>query len=249
MSSYEQYHPSILPAWLQGVNGLAYAGVLGALKDEISNAARAAAVVGMPYGGPTDALPAIGYERGLPRYQSETQSQYSGRLRLAWDAWERAGTPLGMLLQLEVIYPRIPIVLVQQAGRAFYLNPDTSLPASDRLVIVTLPHGGWRFDSNGGLPLAQGFWSRFGVIFPGPLPVTWTSVQSPPGPATAPDTAEVNTIIALVNKWKPAKATAMWIKVMRGRQLWGWPPGRKWGDSGLKWGGGSPSVTWNTTGY
>ncbi len=246
MASYEAYQPSILPAWLQGPNGLAYAGVLGALKDEISNGARYAAVAGMPYAGQqADTLAAIGRERGLPRYPSETDAQYQGRLLGAWEAWERAGTPLGIMLQLEVIYPGIPIVLVQQAARAFYLNPDTSLPPLERLVIVDLPGGGWRFDANGGLPLNQGYWSRFGLIFPGPLPPTWVSVVEPPTTGTAPTLAEVNAITSLILKWKPAKATFMWTKVLVSGRMWGWPPDQVWGVG--VWGG--EVVTFNPTLY
>lgn len=237
MASFAEYQPSILPAWLQGPNGLTYAGVLGSLKDDISNGARYAATAGMPYSGQQpDVLAAIGYERGLPRYPSETDAQYQGRLLGAWEAWERAGTPLGILLQLEVIYPGIPIVLVQQAERAFYLDMNTSLPPLERLIIVTLPGGGWTFGANGGLPLNQGFWSRFLLIFPGPLPPTWVGVVSPPTALTEPSLAEVNAITSLVLKWKPAKATFMGTWVVTSGTEWGWPL-QTWGQGGLVWGG------------
>ncbi len=251
MSSFEEYQPSILPAWLQDINGTNYAGVLGRLKDTVSNYARAAAVGGMPAECIAGLLPAIGYERQLPRGPAESEAHYRERLRTAWEAWRRAGTPLGMLLQFEVLYPGIPIVIVQQARRAFTLNPDTSLPDGERLIILPLPAGSWRFDRNGGLPVEQGFWSRFGVIFPGPLPPTWTSVISPPDGASAPTAAEVNTLIAVGNKWKPAKATWKWIKVaVGGARMWGYPPTMKWADPDLVWGMGSGSiVTFNTTGY
>jgi len=250
VSSFAQYQPSILPAWLQNQAGLDWAGVLGNLKDMVSNAARGAAVVGMPYaGGPSDALVAIGFERQLQRGISESDAAYAERLRLAWDAWKRAGSALGILLQLEVLYPGIPIVIVQQAHRAYYLNPNTSLDPFDRLVVVPLTNG-WRFDANGGLPLSEGFWSRFGVIFPGPLPPTWTSIVSPPTTVSDPDVNEVNGIINVINKWKPAKATAKWIKVIpSGALMWGWPPSQLWGGGGLVWGGSASVVTWNVTPY
>jgi hypothetical protein len=245
--SFSTYQPSILPAWLQGPNGLAYAGALGSLKDTLGNYVRAAATAGCPLATMPDALPAIGYERQLIRGPAETDAQYAERLRTAFDAWGMAGTPLGMLLQIEVLYPGIPVVIVQQAARAFTLNPDTSLPALQRLVITNLNGGGWVFDANSGLPPSQGFWSRFGVLFPGPLPPTWTDIESPPTTSTAPTTAEVNNLIAIVNKWRPAKATAVWIKVVTSGLIWGWPVTNLWGNSGLTWGG--TVCTWATTPY
>lgn len=236
MSDYKSFQPSILPANLQGPNGLAYAGVLGGLKDIISNDARAAAVVGMPNALQPDALPAIGYERQLPRGPSESDAQYAERLRTAWDAWKLAGTPLAILLQLEILYPGIPIVIVQQAVRAFSLNPDRTLPAIDRLVIYVLPGGGWTFDNNGGLPLSEGLWSRFGLLFPGPLPPAWSPV-APPTSMTNPSLNEVNQITEIVLKWKAAKATYMGIQVRVSGIIWDWPTTQDWNDAGLVWDG------------
>ncbi len=250
MASYEQYQPSILPAWLQGPNGLAYAGVLGKLKDQISDNAKAAATVGMPTAARPDALPVIGFERQLVRGPAESDAQYAERLRTAFDAWALAGTPLGMLLQIEILYPGIPVVIVQQAARAFTLNPDTSLPPLQRLVIQTLGGGGWRFDTNGGLPLSQGFWSRAAVLFPGPLPTSWNDITSPPT-ATAPNAptvAEVNTLIKVINQWKPAKVTMKYIAVLVAGRMWGYPPSQQWGAGTGTW-GGSTVIKWQTTPY
>lgn len=246
--SYEAYQPSILPAWLQNQAGLDWAAVLGNLKDRVLNGVRTAAISGMPLVGPVDALPAIGYERQLVRGISETDEQYALRLWGAWEAWKRAGTPLGILLQLEALYPGVPMVLVQQAHRAYSLDPDTTLPTDDRLIITYLP-GGWRFDANGGLPLSEGHWNRFGLLFPGPLPPTWVDVQAPPTPSTLPSINEVNTITSVVLKWKPAKALFMGTWVVVSGRVWGWPPTQAWGDPGLLWGNGSQSVHWNPTIY
>lgn len=239
MSNYENFQPSILPAYLARVNGRAYAATLGMLKDQLSDYARAAAVIGMPNALQPEALPAIGYERQMPRGLSETDAQYAERLRQAWDAWHLAGTPLGILLQLEVLYPGIPIVLVQQALLAFTLAPATVPPGSvyDRLIVYELPAGGWTFDGNSGLPFVNGFWSRFGILFPGPLPPSWTDIVSPPTSLTAPSLNEVNDIIAIVNKWRAAKATFMGINVLVSGLMWDWPPSQKWDDPGLVWGG------------
>ena len=249
-ASFEQYQPSILPAWLQNQAGLDYAGTLGQLKDEISNAARTAAVCGMPEVAPVSALAAIGFERQLPRGISETDQQYAARLRQAFTAWKRAGSALGILLQLELLYPTIPIVIVQQAHRAYSLNPDTSLDPFDRLIVTSLPSG-FRFDDNGGLPLEEGFWSRFGVIFPGPLPPTWSSIVSPPTSISSPSLDEVNNIINITLKWKPAKATLMWVKAITpGGLMWGYPPTTIWGSGTISWGGsGGTVITWNPTPY
>ncbi len=245
--SFEAFQPSILPAWLQGPVGLAYAATLGRLKDQLSNDAIAAATAGMPQSTRADCLPAVGYERQLAKGPAESDAQYAERLRTAWDAWKMAGTPLGMLLQFEILYPGVPIVIIQQAKRAFQLNPDTSLPALDRLVITPMP-AGWTFDDNGGLPPQEGFWSRFTVLFPGPLPPTWVDIESPPTDGTFPSKSEVNQIIAVGNKWRPAKALWVSIIVVVSGRVWDWPISQAWDDPGLVWNGGS-TVEWQTTPY
>jgi hypothetical protein len=50
---------------------------------------------------PEDALPVIGWERGMPRYPGETREQYRARLDGAWDAWSRGGSALAIVDQLE----------------------------------------------------------------------------------------------------------------------------------------------------
>lgn len=236
MSNYESYQPSILPAFLAGVNGLAYAATLGELKDTISDEARAAAVVGMPNALQPEALPAIAFERQLQRGLAETDAQFAERLRTAPDAWQLAGTPLSILLQLEVIYPTTPMYLVQQAVRAYGLQPP--VPGGtiyDRLVIYTLPGGGWVFDNNSGFPLTEGFWSRFSLLIYDP-PSTWTDIVEPPTSLTAPTLNEVNDITKIVLKWKPAKATFMGTIVRISGPIWDWPPDL-WDAPGLDWNG------------
>ncbi len=252
MSNFQSYQPSILPAWLQNQAGLDYAAVLGALKDQIGNAVRTAAVCGMPEVAPVDALNAIGFERQIIRGVSETDQQYASRLRQAFTAWKRAGSATGMLLQLEALYPGIPIVIVQQAAQAYYLNPDTSIANDERLVTVTLADGGWRFDDNGGLPPSQGHWNRFAILFPGPLPPTWVDVQSPPTAMTDPDINEVNNILAIGGKWRPAKALFQYVQVTVGGAgyVYDWPDTFKYNASGFTYNGGATSVVrWRTYPY
>lgn len=237
-ATFKNYQPSILPGFLSGPNGFAYAGVLGNLKDQIGNDVRAAAVVGMPNALQPDALPAIAFERQLQRGLAETDAQFAGRLQQAFDAWKLAGTPLAILLQLEILYPTTQIAIITQAGLVFtLLPPAVGLTIFDRLVITEIP-GGWSFDGNNGLPNVNGFWSRFCLLIYDP-PASWTSITVPPTSGTSPSLNEVNDLTKIVLKWKPAKATFMGTIVRTSGLLWGYPPSQNWGDPGLVWGGTS----------
>lgn len=237
-----------MPAWLGGPNGLAYALALGTLKDQLATRAGYGAQVGLPLVAPPDALPAINFERQIGRGPGTTDAQYAAALADAWNAWPKAGTPLGILLAIEILYPGVPVYLIQQASFAFTLDIDKTLDPYARLKIITLPAGGWKFDNNGGLPYNQGFWNRFGILFPGPWPASWTSPASPPTSMSAPTLNEVNSLIGVVNKWRNGDAAFQWIKLIpSGVRVWGWPQGGQWGQG--NWGAGGSVITWQSTPY
>lgn len=256
--SYRSYQTTNGPPWMLGPQGIKWQASLGEIKDALVGSLRTA----IKYHSPTyaaedpsgEALAHIGADRLLERAPAESDDAYAARLRMAWVAWQRAGTPLGLLLALEVYYPTARVMLVQQAKWAYSLDPDTTLEPEQRLEFTELGdirgEPGWWFDNNSGLPPSEGFWSRFGVLFPdsGALPPGWGPLTtfSPPGPTTDPTTAEVNQLIRLIQLWKPAKATAEWIKVVADGNIWGMPPTLQWGGAGLNW-GSATVVTWSAS--
>lgn len=253
--NYSQYMQSLAPAWLRGTFGELWNADHGELVDDWVDRLKQSVKARFAGVCPEDALEYIGSERGLPRGPSETTAAYRLRLLDAWNTWLWAGTPLGILVAIENLYPGIEVHAIPQAGSAFSLNSDTTItPIEDRIVLTTLAdfrgEPGWKFDDNSGLPPSQGFWSRFCILFPDSagLPAGWAAgAVSPPTGVSTPTKAEVNTLIRTVNKWKPAKATFVSIIVVTSGNVYGWPPTLAWGDPGLVWGG--TSVIWNGTEY
>lgn len=274
---FQKYRVKNAPPWLQGPNGTAWLDSHGAIEDQVVDDAIQAVKCRMPEECPADALAAIGKERGIPRGPADSNAVYGTRLRKAWETWSLAGSPLAILLALEVQgYDSTAgnPVIVTQNGNAYTLDPDTTLEPDERLVTTKLgtnpaiggirplaagSHAWWSFDATGLDANNDQYNSRFGLIFQAPLPGTWTSIVSPPTAVSAPDIDEVNTIIRTIHQWKPSKATCMWITVADSGDgsspvpLWGYPPDQAWGDPGLVWGGtvdpGGSAIVFNCEEY
>ncbi len=122
---------------------------------------------------PSDALPIIGLERGLPRGISEPDSQYRARLTAAWDAWTWAGTPYGMLRAFQLAgYPNV--LLQCQSGKQYQLGAGGTI--SDLVITsMTAPV------HLGGSP--SELWSDISVIILQPWPSWWG--RSPSGSASS----------------------------------------------------------------
>ena len=107
MTSYREWLSRTAPTWLRDPNGEAWLEEHGREADNAMAATRDSVKARGPgfAGANGDALALLvtGSERQLPRGPADTDSVYGERLRRAWSAWERAGTPLGLLLALEVL--------------------------------------------------------------------------------------------------------------------------------------------------
>lgn len=233
--SYEEYRKSWGPSWLKNTTGQAWQGAHGRFNDALVARWKEAVKASFPMECPSDALPYLGSEIGIPRSPADSDDDYREKLRRAWEVWPFAGTPLGMLLAFEAAgYPAGQVVLVQQEAHGFGLDADTSLEPDQRLVTYDLAGGRWTF--GGGYTL----WNRFGIIFPDStnLPGGWAAgAADPPTALTTPTKDTVNGLIRLVNKWRRSAALFQWIKVVTSGNVWGWPPDLAWGAPGLVWGG------------
>lgn len=242
--TYEEWRKRWGGGFLAGEGSQDWQGAHGRLADALVAQWRAATKSAFPELAPSDALPVIGAELGIPRSPFDTDTQYALKLRRAWEVWPFAGTPLGLLLALEAAgYPAGMVTLVQQEAHAFQLGAAT-LATDQRLVQLSLSGGRWTFS---GSPV---LWNRFGVLFgdSANLPAGWAAgAVSPPTGATNPTLNEVNGIIRLVNKWRRSAAIFQWVKVVTAGHYWG-QIGLNWGAGGLTW-GGSTVVTFGPGEY
>lgn len=108
--------------WLAGgENGQAYAGTVPAVLDSYKQLMRDARNVAYPDFAPSDALKYLGNDRRLFQGSNETEANFRARLKTPWDQWVRAGTWLGLLVQL-YWYGITNAVIVQQNGKAATLT-------------------------------------------------------------------------------------------------------------------------------
>jgi len=214
---YFEAMPAAAVNWLRGPNGSKFLRALGLSMDQMAELWRVAVRQRFPWFASTDALAAMGDERGILHGPNESEDSYRARVFEAWTSWELAGSPKDLLLNLKLMgYPNTAIV--QQNGLSYTLD------GSDNLITVALgPNpllGGipwWTYDGNAAL------WNRFTVIFYSPLPVGWVNIQNPPTSFTAPNLVEVDFIRQIIDIRKPAKAALTSIAVLLDGRCIGWP--------------------------
>lgn len=100
MGDAKEYQLAISPTWLLDSRGEAWGIALGLLKEAHIEASRESVVQRFVPWCAADALDEHGSERQIPRAPGEGVEQYRQRLIGAWNAWEQAGRPAGILAQL-----------------------------------------------------------------------------------------------------------------------------------------------------
>jgi hypothetical protein len=236
---YEDYLPAIVPPWLQAFWGGHYFKAVGRAMDGVTEAMRAAGNLKFPTQAPSDALPYVARERGLPRGPSETETAHRSRLENAWNLWPPDDTPgagvgggggshLGMLKELVIAgMPRgiHGTTIIQHNGRYAQLD------SSGALVIGAGPVCIHRHDLTGAVPgdlvgftldARDQFYSKFALFFPADVP----SLRA--GTAAA---VRVNDV---VNRWKPAGSIYVGAFVVTAGAAWDWPTTQTW-DDGTTW--------------
>jgi hypothetical protein len=224
VSTYRQYRTSLMPTTMQRPAGQAFQGALGDVEDSLIDRAKQAVKARFPLLAPPGALTAIGVERQMPQGPGESTATYAARLVRAWDSWQWAGTPYGLLHAFaDAGYPNV--VLAQPRGGLQF-----TLDAGGNLVISS--NGTWT-------PTYVGdpFWSRFDVVLVPPLPPAWIA-----GGVPASDSSEAAFIKSTVRLWKPGHARLMRVIIQTGGKLWGTPGAQTWGAATGNWGGSE--VVW-----
>ena len=231
--SYEDWQAKIpqAPPWFLRPRGAAWLRAHGKIKDFFVARAKEAAKVSLPTYAPADALVEIGSERQIDQGLAESDASYRVRLRDAWDAWLRAGTTKGMLLQLKASGFPMGVNgahVMQHNGRWTRINAGTdalefgdTMSCENRMGLQgTLPSPrlkGWTLDAR------DQFYSRFTILFP----VDYAALR--------PNTEVASRLNRIVAKWKPAKAHYDGATVIASGSVWGWPLARTWGSG--NWGG------------
>ncbi len=150
---FREFQPLTAPPWLQGAKGTAWLRAVGDAKDSLVDRCKRGVKARMPLFAPTDALGAIGDERGIPRSPGESDASYAGRLVAAWETWAMAGSPRGVLGALSAAgYGDAHLLIARQL--------DFSLDASGELQVAALGPGSWDIDNQ------PAFWSQFQVLLP-----------------------------------------------------------------------------------
>lgn len=163
---------------------------------------------------PSDALARIGEERGLRRGIVEAEADFRRRLVAAWEIWQWAGTPYGILRALQLA--GYPSAMIQcQTGKQYQLGaggtPDDLL-ITDMATPVHL----------GGLPAE--LWSDIAVMIVEPWPERWAGVA----PADGSD--EQKTVSSLLVQWKAGHNRVVKLQAQKGPV---------YGGAGLTFGGGA----------
>lgn len=219
---YEIYQPAIAPSWAQTTKARRLLATSGAHKDQLARRVRESVKARMPGFAPPDALAALGSERNLDKYPGDSDSTFAQHIQAAWDIWQYAGTPKGVLDELfRAFQPYTNWRLVTQRGRSWQRDAD----------------GTFSFVEIGALAFQPpNFWNTVQLWWYPPLP--W-------GPPPSDGSIEAETTRTILSKWKGGHVKVDRIVLLDSTsQVWGQEL-QTWGQASLNWGAGAtPAVYW-----
>lgn len=205
----------VSPPWLQ--RGLAekilYA--FGVHADGFADALVAGAKQRFPGLYTFEALPVIGRERRIPRGRSESDASYASRLAGFLASHRLRGGPYALLQQLFLYWApaNFPIDLVYYTGSPRYAMDVAGAVVRD---LVT-----WAPDTNAAK------WARW-----------WLFYYTDQWALTPPTMLEEQELKLIPRQWNAAHPLGTIVLFATGAELWDWPPGHVWDESGV----------WDTTG-
>jgi hypothetical protein len=248
--SYEKWLPAQATPPFRDANGEHLLGMLGKMLDAERDKALQGTLARFPLKGsvdvngiygppPSEALDAMGFDRGIPRAGTETADNggpndlaYAARLNNAWTSWTYAGAHYGVLRALSVAGFITPsAIIVQDNGRYSQLTgvagTIADLTIGDLAICANragLP--GWTFDHQ------TNYFSRFAIIY--------TSM-----PAALNSKSGQTIHNKIVNQWRPGKADFIGTTVITSGRIFGFaasPPTLPlWGSVG-NWGGAATFI-------
>ena len=241
MPTFKEFQPGRCPTYFKvDYYKNSYEEILGALKDNITDAANNAVMAGFLGTAPNDALNSLGHNFNLDRCNMMSDTDWREKLKRAWNIWMSSGTPALLIQEIKDLgFPNV------------YILPQY-IETSPGVFIKTLP--GVIDTNNSGTIWApnsmeeQGnFWSNFWLVIDQPhgytghiwgtpssgiwgngvanIPYKWGSV--------AGDQEMLACIVNLIRKFKPAWTSCRGIVfLLPDAKVWGEPD---WGD-GTLWG-------------
>lgn len=211
MSNFRELFTSLAPPWLRAYWGERMWGVYALMSDLITEGSAQAIKAHMlrEDTSPDDALPLVGADRRMPRYDGETNLQYRNRMIDAWDAYELGGTAAAITGQLELFGLDNTRCISQHGGWAFE-NPVDTTNWSRFVVIIEQTHPWTAGPGNYGTGLLYGSALTYGT-------------DATPG--------ELDTVLGIIKKWKPGHSKNPYVLVVLDGDYYGQPA--------LTYGGGS----------
>lgn len=205
------------PPWLATGNNEKLGYALGLLADVLGDALWTAYKSRFPGLGGFASLPSIGRERRIARGPYEPDAAYASRLTRWLDDHRRRGGPYALLAQLYAYYApsNFPVDLVYRNGTHFHIQPG-SPPTLTRTIDTTIA-----FDTE------PERWARWWLIY--------TTDDYDLG-ALQPE--DIEDLKHVPREWNAAHCVATVIVLTPEAELWNWPPGHTWNESG----------TWDTSG-
>ncbi len=203
--TYRQYQRDLLPPPLRGDVGEAYAGNLGAAKDDVVALAKDAVYAGqlvdadgLGREAPDEALARLGADADLEQGATEGPQDYRTRILGAWDLWGWAGTPYGYSLAFERL--KRPVRGARFVTASQWSAPD-ELTGWSRFwpIVWTGELAAGRFTA-GPWALVGGDASAWEILRVGSFDVGGGSTVG--STATVEDLAEIRLALA---KWKNAR--------------------------------------------
>ena len=144
--NFQDFAFRISPPWLQRRLGERFIGVTaGLMADSIMEGISQALVLPWLRSSiqPPDALPLVGSERSMPRYEADTDAVYRIRLHGAWDAWQQGGNDDAIINQL-IAFGLANVTIIPAVNGANTPGRDESSFESPATIILT---DSSRFDS------------------------------------------------------------------------------------------------------
>lgn len=204
------------PPWLQRGNAEMILYSMGVQIDAFGDALVAGVKLRFPgyYSLDALALSTLGRERRLPRGRFESSVTYANRLTTFFDAHRYRGGPAALLDQWWRYWQpqTMPSELLYANGPRYAIDPVTGE--------ITRGFMAWS-------PGDPARWARW-----------WLFVQTDQWAVNAPTSPEIAELRRIPKLWNAAHTLGYIMLMSTGAELWNYPMGRKWNESG----------TWNTSG-
>jgi hypothetical protein len=227
MSTLETYRDEIRrrsPTWLQRGNAEKFLYALGLHVDIFGDALIAGLRHKFPGLYTFESLGMLGRERRISRGRTEPDASYAERLRRWLGDHQLRGGPYALLTQLHHYFAPVlfDIQLVYYSGRSFTRDADLfEASGGDLDYSIQRTDVEWSPDDD------TAKWARWWLFY---YADTWED--------TPPTDAEIEDLKLIPRQWNAAHPNGTIVLFPSTAELWGWPLGHTWGETG----------TWGTSG-